>query len=483
MKVSQFLLACLLLCLCQCSSKPDSISGKLNPLGTDNIAYYWGAAALEATALDTERFAPRPTITSRYLGLIFTGIFDAWATYQPNASPLYLKHPKVQRNSLKDKEIAISYAAYYTLSEYYYSDTTLFKAKMKALGLDPLKNIAQEGSPQRVGYLAAMAVIQARKSDGANQYGSAAPDQAPYFDYTAYSPVNTPDLNTDLNRWQPKYFSAEDGSLFAPECLTPYWQKVQPITMSAADQFRSPPPPYLGSEQLQMEVEEVVALQANMTPEEKGLVEFMRDGPQSVQQAGHWLMFAQKVSERDQHDLDTDVKMYFLNQITAMDAFIASWDTKMFYDYARPYALVHHYFKDQDIMGWGGYNKGWTALKGQQWRPYSPDVFLCPPFPSYVSGHSTISGACAEALKLFKGSDYFDITIPFTAGSLTEPEGEWKEILLHFPTFTQAAEMAGMSRVLGGYHIQSDNTEGLILGRKVAQQAYAFYLDKVGEKP
>ena len=238
MKVSQFLLACLLLCLCQCSSKPDSISGKLNPLGTDNIAYYWGAAALEATALDTERFAPRPTITSRYLGLIFTGIFDAWATYQPNASPLYLKHPKVQSNSLKDKEIAISYAAYYTLSEYYYSDTTLFKAKMKALGLDPLKNIAQEGSPQRVGYLAAMAVIQARKSDGANQYGSAAPDQAPYFDYTAYSPVNTPDLNTDLNRWQPKYFSAEDGSLFAPECLTPYWQKVQPITMSAADQFR-----------------------------------------------------------------------------------------------------------------------------------------------------------------------------------------------------------------------------------------------------
>lgn len=30
-----------------------------------------------------------------------------------------------------------------------------------------------------------------------------------------------------------------------------------------------------------------------------------------------------------------------------MDAFIASWDSKMFYDYARPYALVHEYYQDQ----------------------------------------------------------------------------------------------------------------------------------------
>ncbi|MEN8665912.1 MAG: vanadium-dependent haloperoxidase [Flavobacteriaceae bacterium] len=483
MKLPKFFLACLLLCLCQCSSKPDSITGQPNPLGADNIAYYWAAVALEATALDTERFAPRPTITSRYLGLIFTAVFDAWSTYHTTATPVYLKHPKVQSDRLKDKEIAISYAAYYTLREYYYADSSLFKSKMKALGLDPLQHIEREGSPQRVGYLAAMAVIQARKHDGANQYSEAAPSKPPYFDYTNYKPVNTPDINTDLNRWQPKYFRGADSSLFAPKCLTPFWQKVTPISLDSPDQFRSPPPPYVGSEQLKKEVEEVVALQANMSPEEKGLVEFMRDGPQSVQQAGHWLMFAQKVSERDQHDLDTDVKMYFLNQITAMDAFIASWDTKMFYDYARPYALVHHYFKDQDIWGWGGYNTGWTNLKGSQWRPYSPEVFLCPPFPSYVSGHSTISGACAEALRLFKGSDYFGISVPFTAGSLTEPKEEWQEVVLHFPSFSQAAEMAGMSRVLGGYHIQSDNTEGLILGRKVAQQAYAFYLGKIGEKP
>ena len=57
----------------------------------------------------------------------------------------------------------------------------------------------------------------------------------------------------------------------------------------------------------------------------KALVEFMRDGPKSVQQAGHWLIFAQEISVRDQHTLDEDVKMYFLNQIVAMDAFIAAF--------------------------------------------------------------------------------------------------------------------------------------------------------------
>ena len=41
--------------------------------------------------------------------------------------------------------------------------------------------------------------------------------------------------------------------------------------------------------------------------------------------------------------------------------------------------------------------------------------------------------------------------------------------MLKLPTFTATAEMAGISRVMGGYHIQADNVEGLALGRKVAQ--------------
>ena len=319
------------------------------PRGKDNIAYKWGKIALEATANDTEMFKPRPTITSRYLGLIFTSIFDAWTRYDEKAIPVILKN--VERRpeadcTLKNKEIAISYAAFGAMNEYYYSDSTLFRNFMIELGLDPDNQSLDPNTPEGIGNLAAKAVIEARKNDGSNQYGNEKGSKGiPYFDYTGYQPVNSADKNVDINRWQPKYFSDGKGGKFAPGCLTPYWQKVKPLALKSADQFRPGPPPMIGSEQLKKEVKEVIDLQANLTDENRALVEFMRDGPKSVQQAGHWLKFAQDVSLRDNHTLDEDVKMYFLTEVTAMDAFIASWDAKMYYDFARPYALVHDYLE------------------------------------------------------------------------------------------------------------------------------------------
>ena len=456
------------------------------PKGVDNIAYKWGHMALIATANDTEMFKPRPTITSRFLGLIFVSIFDAWSRYDEKALPVYLKGTErrpVDEHTLKNKEIAISFAAYRAMNEYYYSDTTLFANFMEDLGLDPNNATLDPTTPEGIGNLAAKAVIEARKGDGANQYGEqeGSNGQA-YFDYTGYEPVNPVDKNVDPNRWQPKYFSDGKGGKYAPGCLTPFWDKVKPIGLKSADQFRPGPPPMVGSEQMEKEVQEVIEMQANLTDYQKALVEFMRDGPQSVQQAGHWLKFAQDVSKRDNHTLDQDVKMYFYNQIVAMDAFIANWDSKMFYDSARPYALVHQYYDKQKIKAWGGVGKGMMEMDGDQWRPYSPETFLCPPFPSYTSGHSTISGGCGEALKRWTGSDTFGSEAVMVAGALTEPENLGDTITLKFPTFTEASEMAGISRVLGGYHIQADNIAGLELGRNVAKEDWKFYKKHIGEE-
>lgn len=456
------------------------------PFGKENMAYLLGKLALEATANDTDRFKPRPTITSRYLALVFTAVFDAWSRYDEKAIPVYLsgvERRSVPENSYQNKATAIAYAAYGTLKEYFYSDSTLFHTFMRQHGYDPENYSVDPSTAEGIGNLAAKAVIEARKRDGSNQYGDAPGSNGePYFDYTGYNPVNSPDINVDPNRWQPKYFSDGQAGQFAPGCLTPFWQKVKPLGLKSADQFRPGPPPMIGSPQLEKEVKEVIDLQANLTGEQKALVEFMRDGPKSVQQAGHWLIFAQQVSVRDNHSLDEDVKMYFLNQMVAMDAFIAAWDSKMYYDYARPYALVHQYYQDQVIKAWAGPEKGFVNIKGQEWRPYSPDTFLCPPFPSYVSGHSCVSGACSEALRLFKNNDEFGQSVKLVPGALTEPNNLLGDtVTLHFLTFTETANMAGISRVLGGYHIQSDNVAGLELGRKVAAEVWKVYLKHVGQ--
>lgn len=463
----------------------ESTTIQKEPTGADNIAYKWGHIALEGTALDTERFNPRPTITSRYLGLIFVSVFDAWSRFDEKATPVMVnvKRRPVQEHTLSNKEIAISYAALRTMNEYYYTDSLIWKGYMREMGFDPDDYSLDPATPQGIGNLAAKAVIEGRRHDGSNQYGDRPGSNGKqYFDYINYQPVNSPDVNVDPNRWQPKYFADEYGGRYAPECLTPYWDLVEPLTLDSASQFRPGPPPMVGSKQLEEEVQEVIVLQASLTDEEKALVEFMRDGPQSVQQAGHWLNFAQDVSIRDQHTLEQDVKMYFLNQITAMDAFIASWDSKMYYDFARPYALVHKYFEDQKIKAWGGPGKGMIEIPGKDWKPYSPEIFLCPPFPSYVSGHSCVSGACGEALKLFKGSDDFGSSVTLVAGALTEPNHLGDTVKIEFPTFSEAANMAGKSRVLGGYHIEADNVAGLELGRQVARHAYEFYLDHIGQE-
>lgn len=486
MRIILLMVFMLILSGCRGENRPDDNQQmqETQPKGADNIAYQWSEMAITATANDTDKFKPRPTITSRYLGLIFVSIFDAWSRYDEKAIPVYLdgveRRPS-EEQTLENKEIAISYAAYRAMNEYYYSDQELFTDFMVKLGLDPNNESLDPTTAEGIGNLAAKAVIEARKGDGANQYGEEEGSNGePYFDYTGYEPINPVDKNIDPNRWQPKYFSDGKGGKFAPGCLTPFWDKVKPVTLKSGDQFRPGPPPKIGSKQLEEEVKEVIEMQANLTDEQKALVEFMRDGPQSVQQAGHWLKFAQEVSLRDNHTLDEDVKMFFYNQVVAMDAFIASWDSKMYYDFARPYALVHKYYDQQKIKAWGGVGKGMMEMDGNQWRPYSPDTFLCPPFPSYTSGHSTISGGCAEALKLWTGSDEFGSEVEIVAGYLTEPNNLGDTVTLKFPTFTKTAEMAGISRVLGGYHIQSDNVAGLELGRDVAHEAWKFYQSHIG---
>jgi hypothetical protein len=441
------------------------------------MAYRWGTIALDAMARDTDRNRPRPPVGARLLALPMIAQYDAWSRYDGLAQSAYLQTARLPEGSrtMAARKAAISFAMARALQAMFPADSAVFADSLRAMGYDPGDRSVDPLTPAGVGNLAAAAVLNARRYDGSNMFGDDPRAPSPYSDPTGYTPVNPVDRLVDIDRWQPKTFTREDGSTWAPGALAPHWGHVKPFALDSASQFRSAPPPKMGDPVLEKEVREVVALQAALTNEQKALVEFMRDGPHSVQQAGHWLIFARDVSVRDHHDLDRDVKMFFLVTTTAMDCFIACWDTKYYYDNSRPYQQVHHLMANEDILGWGGPHKGMVRMKGRDWRPYSPDSFLCPPFPAYPSGHSTVSGGCAEVLKLFTGSDDYGARVTLLPGWLTEPGITQDSITLNFPTFTSAAEQAGLSRVLGGYHIMTDNVEGLSMGRKVARVAFDKY--------
>jgi hypothetical protein len=298
-------------------------------------------------------------------------------------------------------------------------------------------------------------------------------------------------------------FSDGKGGTVSPGFLTPQWGRVRPFALERPDRFRPPPPPAWGSPTLNRDIEEVVRANSTLTLEQKTVVEFMREGPHSTGQSGHWLQFAADVSRRDHQTLDQDVKLFFSVADVVADAFIACWDAKRYYDTSRPYWWARRYYKGKKIDAWAGPGKGVIQMLGEEWRPYSPDTFLTPPFPGYVSGHATASGAASRTLELFTHSDRYGAVAIQQAGYMTEPDfttaemqarggvvatdvTESKEVRLFLPTFTATAEMAAISRMWGGYHIRSDNEEGLILGRKIAMYSwpkYQAYFDGTAKAP
>lgn len=469
------ILLCLTCLFFLVAAKPVRVHAKMDADFKPTAAYKWLDIMLEATAREVDRIGARPTIISRQMAVVVTSMYDAWAAYDDKATGTRmgdaLRRPAAERTQ-KNKEIAIAYATYRALVDVVPDEKAWIDAQMRAAGFDPNDDTTDLSKPQGVGNAAAKAVCDYRHHDGANQFGDEVGSNGrPYSDYTFYVPMNTKDKVNDPDRWQPLPFLNAKGETFYPGFLTPHWYRVKPFALDRSDQFRPPAPPKWGSDEMKKEVEEVAKFNATLTGEQKAIVEFMRDGPRSTGQSGHWLRFAQDVSRRDHHTLDQDVKLFFAVANVAMDAFIASWEAKRYYDTVRPWTLVRMYYADQEIEGYVAPGKGVTKIKGAAWHPYSPATFVTPPFPGYVSGHSTVSAACAKMLELFTGSDEFGFVERRHPGILTEPDAEWAktEVELPLPTFTATAEMAGISRVMGGYHIQADNIEGLNLGRKVAE--------------
>lgn len=453
-----------------------ALYGARTTLATESAARIWNDQLLTAISKDTAR----PTVHARNLFHLSTAMYDAWAAYDEKAvgSRLgrKLRRPQ-EEHTLENKKKAISHASYHSLVFVYPESKDWLASEMKRLGYDPNHVSTDPRTPEGVGYLAAQAVIEYRKNDGANQLGNEPGcDGTPYSDYTYYRPVNPPDKIIDPDRWQPITFTRPDGTKFTPGFLTPHWYRVKTFALDSSDQFRPEPPPLTttDNEWLKRETEQVLSYNVKLTNQEKAVVEFMRDGPRSTGQSGHWLRFAQDVSRRDGHDIDQDVKLYFAIANVASDAFISCWETKRYYDTSRPWTLVRHYYKGQLIKGWAGPAGGVKDLLAEEWHPYSPYVFITPPFPGYTSGHATVSGACSKILELFTGTDNYGFIERRRHCELTE-QSAGEMMTLDLPTWSATAEMAAVSRALGGYHIPVDNHVGLRVGRELATWSWPKY--------
>ena len=96
-----------------------------------------------------------------------------------------------------------------------------------------------------------------------------------------------------------------------------------------------------------------------------------------------------------------------------------------------------------------------------------------PSFPSSVSGHSTSSAAAAEVLDAIYGD----------ADSFTDPgDPSLHQPPRHFASFNAAAQEAGISRIYGGIHFESDNLAGVALGGQVGRNVVGHELRPLGSR-
>jgi hypothetical protein len=131
-----------------------------------------------------------------------------------------------------------------------------------------------------------------------------------------------------------------------------------------------------------------------------------------------------------------------------LDASIAAWNAKRRWDYVRPITAVRTRRAGQWVLAWGGPYRGTRLIRGESYLPYQPMTSLAPPFPEYVSGHSTFSAAGAQVLRMFTGSDLFGAQVTIPAGSSRIEPGATPAVpmVLAWPTFTNALDEAGNSR-------------------------------------
>jgi len=174
-----------------------------------------------------------------------------------------------------------------------------------------------------------------------------------------------------------------------------------------------PNPPYaFGSTQDLTDTQEVYDVSLHRTPEQIAIVHKWADRPPPT----IWNELLNDRIEGSNLDLAACARAHAYLNVAMADAFISCWETKYTYWTARPFQRI----------------------------PGLVTVIATPNFPTYTSGHSTISAAAAAVM-----------------GEIFPSEGDF---------FRQQAEEAAVSRLYGGIHFRHDNEEGTRVGQLIGER-------------
>jgi PAP2 superfamily len=381
----------------------------------------WNNAALDAIRAGNTA----PPIASRSLAILHASIYDAVNGIARTHEP-YLVQSAVSGSA--SRKAAASAAAHEVLVNLFPARTSIFDALHAAI-LATIPNGPQKTAGIVWGEFVANQILAARANDGSDA-------------------IVPPPGGSGPGVWVPT------PPAFLPYAL-PQWGFVVPFAMSNSSQFRPPGPPSLDSERYAADYEEVkelgAAVGSTRTEEQSQIALFWADGAGTETPPGHWNSIAQTLADARGNTLEENARLFALLNIATADAAICAWDAKYTFHFWRPVTAIA--FAEPEL--------NWMSF------------IVTPPFPDYVSGHSTFSGAAATVIPLFYGTE----DLPFTTGSDFLPD-----VYRSFATCLDAAEEAAVSRLYGGIHFRSANEDGLQAGISIGEWTFDHYLRPKGRR-
>src|SRR5436309_1137204 len=386
----------------------------IGTLAHADVVTDWNTAALDAIRAG---HTP-PPIASRSLAILHVSIYDAVNGIARTHEP-YLVQSAVPASA--SREAAASAAAHDALVNLFPAAASSFDALYAAI----LATIPD--GPQKVagivwGEFVANQILAARANDGSDA-------------------IVLPPGGSGPGVWvptPPAYFPY----------LLPQWGFVVPFAMSNSSQFRPPGPPPLDSQRYAADYNEVkelgAAIGSTRTAEQTQIALFWADGAGTETPPGHWNSIAQIIADVRGNTLEQNARLFALLNLAMADGAICAWDAKYTFHNWRPVTAIRN--ADTDGNPATDPDTAWDSF------------IVTPPFPDYVSGHSTFSAAAATVLALFYETD----NIRFTTGSDFLPGMQRS-----FHSFSAAATEAADSRVYGGIPFRFASEDGVVGGRGI----------------
>ena len=401
-----------------------------------DIAREWVSAELD---IITGAQPNSPTYASRslaYLGLtMYECVVQGGQSYQSIAGQLDGLKAMPEAGGL-DWEVALSAGQRKMVSYLYPSVSDGNKNRMKRIHDTLLKGKEGQVSQTtldlsaRFGEEVADRIIKWAKKDGGDKKYHKVLD-------TEYP------LPTGPEYWVPPF----GGQFSEPGTMHPYWADNRRFVKENRNVPVDNPLAYSldSSSTYYKEMKLVYTHNISLSQEEKEMAAWWGDDPTvTPSPPGHSMYLASVLTAQNQSDLIETAAVFAMVGMATADAFMEAWRAKYTWHTQRPTAYIR------------------GMIAADYWQ-YWPE----PPFPAYVSGHSSQIAAAVTVLQSVYGDNQM----------VTDEFHKWRQYDVvhevgfnhprHFTSLWDLAEECGWSRILGGIHMPQDNIAGLKLGRDV----------------